>query len=264
MLSNLFGGRCRIRALRDGPSGALLERFAHKLCDLRYAARTCRRHLRSAEHFIDWTNRQGLSVSDVNAQVLERFGRHVGRCRCRSAHGNQIHVLNGARMLAMYLRDAHVIAASALEQEVSADPVLLSDFRAWMHRQRGTCAATLSNYARPIRELLDRVGQAPSQWDVHQLRAFVLERSHSTGGKHTCALTVLQATKDLRKVSLWLGHAHMHTTEIYTRANNPSVTLEALESMMPPKLRSGRFKATDKLIASLTAHSVMCCETSSR
>ena len=68
--------------------------------------------------------------------------------------------------------------------------------------------------------------------------------------RHTCALTVLQATKDLRKVSLWLGHAHMQTTEIYTRAD-PSVKLETLESVMPPKLRSGRFKATDTLIALL-------------
>lgn len=74
--------------------------------------------------------------------------------------------------------------------------------------------------------------------------------------RHTCALTVLQATKDLRKVSLWLGHAHMQTTEMYTRAD-PSVKLEALESVMPPKLRSGRFKATDKLIASLTSRSFM-------
>jgi len=74
--------------------------------------------------------------------------------------------------------------------------------------------------------------------------------------RHTCALTVLQATKDLRKVSLWLGHANMQTTEIYTRAD-PSVKLEALESVVPPKLRSGRFKATDKLIASLQARSVM-------
>jgi site-specific recombinase XerD len=74
--------------------------------------------------------------------------------------------------------------------------------------------------------------------------------------RHTCALTVLQATKDLRKVALWLGHAHMQTTEMYTRAD-PSVKIEALESVMPPKLRSGRFKATDKLIASLTSGSFM-------
>jgi len=69
-------------------------------------------------------------------------------------------------------------------------------------------------------------------------------------------LTVLQATEDLRKVSLWLGHAHMQTTEIYTRVD-PSVKLEALESVVPPQLRSGRFKATDKLIASLRAATLM-------
>jgi site-specific recombinase XerD len=74
--------------------------------------------------------------------------------------------------------------------------------------------------------------------------------------RHTCALTVLQATKDLRKVSLWLGHAHMNTTEMYTRAD-PSVKLEALESVVAPKLRSGRFKATDALIAALTSHPIM-------
>ncbi len=74
--------------------------------------------------------------------------------------------------------------------------------------------------------------------------------------RHTCGLTVLQATKDLRKVSLWLGHANMQTTEIYTRAD-PSVKLEALESMIAPKLRSGRFKATDQLIAALKASTVM-------
>lgn len=74
--------------------------------------------------------------------------------------------------------------------------------------------------------------------------------------RHTCALTVLQATKDLRKVALWLGHAHMQTTEVYTRAD-PSVKLEALESIIAPKLRSGRFKATDALIASLNSRSFM-------
>ncbi|MEM5384116.1 tyrosine-type recombinase/integrase [Paraburkholderia phymatum] len=72
--------------------------------------------------------------------------------------------------------------------------------------------------------------------------------------RHTSALTVLQATKDLRKVSLWLGHASMQTTEMYTRIDQ-TVKLEALESVVAPKLRSGRFKATDRLIASLnTAH----------
>jgi len=74
--------------------------------------------------------------------------------------------------------------------------------------------------------------------------------------RHTCAMTILLATKDLRKVSLWLGHSSTKTTEIYTRAD-PMVKLEALESAIAPKLRTGRFKATDKLIALLKDATIM-------
>jgi integrase/recombinase XerD len=74
--------------------------------------------------------------------------------------------------------------------------------------------------------------------------------------RHSCALTVLEATKDIRKVSLWLGHASIQTTEMYTRAD-PSIRLEALEATAAPCLRSGRFRATDKLIASLTTGNLM-------
>lgn len=81
--------------------------------------------------------------------------------------------------------------------------------------------------------------------------------------RHTCTLTILQATKDLRKVSLWLGHSSMQTTEICTRAD-PSVKLEALESVIAPKLRTGRFKATDKLIALLKAAPIMRSEKTAR
>jgi integrase/recombinase XerD len=81
--------------------------------------------------------------------------------------------------------------------------------------------------------------------------------------RHTCALTILQATKDLRKVSLWLGHSSMQTTEIYTRAD-PSVKLEALESVIAPKLRTGRFKTTDKLIDLLKTSPIMRSEKPAR
>jgi integrase/recombinase XerD len=37
--------------------------------------------------------------------------------------------------------------------------------------------------------------------------------------RHTCAMVLFQATKDLRKVSLWLGHAQMQTTAVYLRAD---------------------------------------------
>jgi integrase/recombinase XerD len=68
--------------------------------------------------------------------------------------------------------------------------------------------------------------------------------------RHTCAMMILQATGDLRKVSLWLGHADIKTTEVYLRAD-PTDKIAALESIMPPALRRGQFTVADKLIASL-------------
>lgn len=74
--------------------------------------------------------------------------------------------------------------------------------------------------------------------------------------RHSCALTVLEATNDLRKVSLWLGHANMQTTEMYLRVD-PAIKLEALNAVIAPRLRSGRFRASDQLIASLTERPFM-------
>jgi len=72
--------------------------------------------------------------------------------------------------------------------------------------------------------------------------------------RHTSAMFVLQATHDIRKVSLWLGHSNLATTEIYTRAD-PTEKLEAIEAVVPPHLRKGSFRPPDKLIALLKAKS---------
>jgi site-specific recombinase XerD len=68
--------------------------------------------------------------------------------------------------------------------------------------------------------------------------------------RHSCAIHTLQATKDIRKVSLWLGHASLQTTEVYLRADTTE-KLEAVASIDLPMLKPGRFKAPDKLLAML-------------
>jgi site-specific recombinase XerD len=105
-------------------------------------------------------------------------------------------------------------------------------------------------------------GEPLSRWGVaYILRRHVLiasQRCPSLTGKqasphvlrHTCAMMVLQATQDIRKVSLWLGHANLATTEVYVRAD-PSQKLEAIEAIVPPDLRKGRFRPPDRLIALL-------------
>jgi integrase/recombinase XerD len=109
-------------------------------------------------------------------------------------------------------------------------------------------------------------GQPLSRWGV----AYILQRHATTAAqhcpslmrkqlsphmlRHTCAMIVLQATQDIRKVSLWLGHSNLATTEVYTRAD-PTEKLEALDAIVPPHLRRGSFRPPDKLIALLKAKS---------
>jgi integrase/recombinase XerD len=68
--------------------------------------------------------------------------------------------------------------------------------------------------------------------------------------RHSCAMHMLRATRDIRRVSLWLGHASLQSTEIYLRAD-PTEKLEALTALAPPSLRRGQFRPPDTLIALL-------------
>ena len=53
-------------------------------------------------------------------------------------------------------------------------------------------------------------------------------------------MAVLHATKDIRKVSLWLGHEHLKSTEAYLRAS-PAEKLVILEANTSPTVKPGRF-----------------------
>jgi len=68
--------------------------------------------------------------------------------------------------------------------------------------------------------------------------------------RHSCAMQTLQATRDVRKVSLWLGHASLKSTEMYLRAD-PTEKLATLNAGEAPVLRPGRFRPPDRLLALL-------------
>ena len=85
---------------------------------------------------------------------------------------------------------------------------------------------------------------------IHKQPSLARKRISPHVLRHTCAMHTLLATHDVRKVSLWLGHASLQITEIYLRAD-PTEKLEALAAVLPPTIKRGRFKAPDKLLAML-------------
>ena len=66
--------------------------------------------------------------------------------------------------------------------------------------------------------------------------------------RHSCAGHLLRATGDIRKVSLWLGHASIQSTEVYLRSD-PVGKLEILAGNTPPAIARGQFSnAPDRLL----------------
>lgn len=68
--------------------------------------------------------------------------------------------------------------------------------------------------------------------------------------RHSCAMHTLEATGDIRKVSLWLGHASLQSTEAYLRAD-PTEKLAILAAREAPAVSKGKFRTPDKLLAML-------------
>ena len=58
--------------------------------------------------------------------------------------------------------------------------------------------------------------------------------------RHSSAMAVLHSTGDIRKVSLWLGHSSIKSTEAYLRTS-PAEKLEILKATAPPSIKPGNF-----------------------
>ena len=70
--------------------------------------------------------------------------------------------------------------------------------------------------------------------------------------RHASALMILEATGDIRKVSPWLGHQSLQTTETCLRTD-PAEKLDMLSEWRSPGLGKGRFTGVkDELLAMLS------------
>jgi len=153
------------------------------------------------------------------------------------------------------LSTIHVLGKGRRERVLPLWKETASALKAWLALRPATKAPAL---------FLNALGRAMTRSGFEYIlakHAAEAARSQPTiGGKrvtphvlrHTCAMHTLQATRDIRRVSLWLGHASLQSTEIYLRAD-PTEKLEALATTSAPMFKPGRFRAPDKLLAMLNS-----------
>lgn len=192
MLARYFEQPQRISEIRSNCAGAPIEEFAEQLYQQGYSEISARRHIRSAEHIVQWAAGRGLSVHDLDPRVLKRFGYHLSRCRCgRYFCAVPTAVIAGARFFLSHLQGITVPAIRE-QQPVLADPDLLKEFSQWMRAQRGTQDQTLYNYSLPIRALIRHIGEDPTKLNARLVRLFVLKQCRRTGwaGAKRCTTAV--------------------------------------------------------------------------
>jgi integrase/recombinase XerD len=171
----------------------------------------------------------GLRVSELVTLPLERLSLHPDPCLRVLGKGRRERALPLWKQTAADVRawlNVRMAQPSVRELFVNArgSPMTRSGFEDVLAKHTATAT-----------------GRCPS---------LKLKRIHPHVLRHSCALMILQATGDIRKVALWLGHADIQTTQMYLRVD-PTEKLDALASVVPIALRAGRFKAPDALIALL-------------
>lgn len=266
MLEIYFQASKMLGHLRSGPSGPYLDSFAAALERQGYSADTAVRYLRAAAHVGHVMAGRDASVSDIDLAV---FSEHLRICRCPRASGGRRnhHTIFGAKLFRRHLIEIGVCRPAAVAEEVPVELQLVTRFKAWLPMWKTAAAALRAWLAIRGRVAAPEVfinarGKPLSRWGF----AYLLKQHAATAARaqpglskkrvsphvlrHTCAMIILQATQDIRKVSLWLGHATLTTTEIYTRGD-PTEKLDAMEAIVPPHLRRGVFQPSDKLIAML-------------
>ncbi|MGC9200274.1 MAG: site-specific integrase [Acidobacteriaceae bacterium] len=181
MLEEYFDSSIRIKEIRGGTAGPLLEGFAQELYQAGYARLTACRHLRAAEHLVYWTCSRGIPVSSLEERFIKEFSQHLNLCRC-TGYGrlHRLKLENGVRLFIGYLRRTGVLTTLVNEEPIEK-PTLLVSFDNWMRQQRGTCNATLYNYGLDLRDLLKKLGEDPARFHAQALRNFVLERTQRCG-----------------------------------------------------------------------------------
>jgi hypothetical protein len=159
------------------------------------------------------SNPQDFAIADLRAFVLDRASRH-GRSQARV-------VITALRAFIRFL-----IAQG--QCQVGLD-VAIPTIAGWR-------LSALPRYL-PAADVERVLGACdPGTVTGARDRAILLLLGHS------CALSILQSTGDIRKVALWLGHASTQTTEMYLRADTTTL-LETMNSIVPPTLRKGHFRA---------------------
>src|SRR5262249_55240315 len=178
MLEKFFSAPKALRRLRGGIVGPHMDAFADELESAGYAPASAVRYIRGAAHLGCFVQREGGALNDIDPEILDRFNRHLRRCRCPHYKRGKInyHAQFGVKPLHRPLMVCGIRGRKSV-QSLPAEPALVTAFCDWFRMHRGAKEPTLQHYARGATDLLRALGEDVSQWNAKTVRDFLLERA---------------------------------------------------------------------------------------
>lgn len=210
LLDTFFKWPTTVERLRDDVVGEHLDGFLAYMVDAGFAPLTLRQYLSGPLHFGRWARRVGLALGRVKADDIERFRRHLRRCRCCNGYGSRRCgrtdvVVVSVKWFIAYLR--HVGIAPPLPVVVL--PKLIGEFEAWMKEQRGSAERTLSDYRRHLLRFVETTQIGPRvKLAAAVLRSYVIARSQHT--TRTQMLVVVRALRMFVRFLVATGRCPSH------------------------------------------------------
>lgn len=171
--------RVRRRLARSG-FGQVYEDYVEHLSTRRHSVLTIQQYTQSVEHFNSWLSKKGLSIGDINEEVVQQFLlRHLPHCRCRKLKAGTLKQIRAAlNHLLIVLRETNRINFE--ETACSPEEKLLADFVLHLKNQGGIAESTCVSYFRYAREFLkDKPGCGSldfSQVDHYSISKFISAR----------------------------------------------------------------------------------------
>ena len=194
MLTHYYQSKNYVEQLCSGPTGSYIAGFGKTLWEAGYAEITARRHIRAAQHLIYWAQHRHIPPAAMDNTHVERFKRHLPRCRCPSYGCSDRALVTGAHLFIEHLQRVNVIPRRSDHGKEPKTPALLGAFCQWMRVNRSIAEVTLYNYSLGVRDLLKTIGDDVSHLDAQKLRKFVLDESrHSGRAKAKTMVTGLRA-----------------------------------------------------------------------
>ncbi len=134
MLENYFKRECTRQYYYAGSAGPYLDEFSRWLNETGYQFLTIRRHIRGAAQFATWVEGVGVTVPELDAEILAAFSRHLsklGQLKYRSGYYT-FRFISAQHFLIFLQKQGLVSATPTAVSLASVQPELLNEFQLWL------------------------------------------------------------------------------------------------------------------------------------